>query len=105
MAPPVLSHRSFRWLLAGSFFTYLSQWMQQASLSWVAYEITGSAAVLGAVFAIPAIPMIGFAPFAGVAADRYERKALLRWSQLLSAAVSFIFGTALAYGLVTTWTL
>jgi MFS transporter, DHA1 family, staphyloferrin A biosynthesis exporter len=105
MAPPVLSHRSFRWLLAGSLVTYLSQWMQQASLSWVAYEITGSAAILGAVFAVRAIPMIGFAPFAGVAADRYERKALLRWSQLSSAAVSFLFGTALAFGLVTTWVL
>jgi MFS family permease len=105
MAPSVLSHRSFRWLLVGSMFTYLSQWMQQASLSWVAYEITGSAAILGAVFAVRAIPMIVFAPVAGVAADRYDRRKLLQWSQFGSATTSFLFGGALALDLVSTWML
>jgi MFS family permease len=98
----VLSHPRFRILLSGSFFTYLGQWIQQASLSWVAYEITGSGALLGAMFAVRAIPMIGLAPFAGVAADRYDRRKLLLASQLASAVTSFVFGMALSLDLVTT---
>ena len=101
----VLSYPNFRRLLTGSLFTYLAQWMQQASLAWVAYEITGSAALLGAIFAVRAIPMIGFAPFAGVAADRYDRRNLLIVSQLASAATTFAFGAALALDLVSTWVL
>jgi MFS family permease len=100
-----LSYPNFRRLLTGSFFTYLSQWMQQASLGWVAYEITGSGALLGAIFAVRAIPMICLAPFAGVAADRYNRKRLLMVSQLASAAISFLFGATLALDLITTWML
>ena len=105
MSPSVLSHVHFRRLLAGSLFTYLAQWMQQASLGWVAYEITGSGALLGAIFAVRAIPMIGLAPFAGVAADRYNRRKLLMLSQLASAATSLVFGLALAADIVTTWML
>ena len=71
-------------------------------MGWVVYEITGSGALLGAIFAVRAIPMIGLAPFAGVAADRYDRRRLLMLSQLASAATSLAFGAALAWHLVTT---
>jgi MFS family permease len=101
----VLSYPNFRRLLTGSLLTYMAQWMQGASLGWVAYEITGSAALLGAIFAVRAIPMICLAPFAGVAADRYNRKKLLLVSQLASAVTSFAFGALLAMDLVTTWML
>jgi MFS family permease len=105
MSDSVFSYPNFRRLLTGSLFTYMAQWMQQASLAWVAYEITGSAGLLGAVFAMRAIPMIGLAPFAGVAADRYDRRRLLMLSQLASAATTFAFGAALALDLVSTWVL
>src|SRR4051812_23767475 len=105
MDSSVLSYPNFRRLLTGSLFTYMAQWMQGASLGWVAYEITGSGALLGAIFAVRAIPMIGLAPFAGVAADRYDRRKLLMVSQLASAATSLVFGAALALDLVTTWML
>jgi MFS family permease len=105
MRSSALSYPNFRRLLTGSLFTYMAQWMQQASLAWVAYEITGSGALLGAIFAIRAIPMIAFAPLAGVAADRYDRRKLLMLSQLGSAATSFLFGGLLSLGLVTTWML
>jgi MFS family permease len=101
----LLAIANFRRLLTGSLFTYLAQWMQGASLGWVAYEITGSGALLGAIFAVRAIPMIGLAPFAGVAADRYSRKRLLMLSQLASALTSFVFGAALALDLVSAWML
>ena len=105
MKRSVLSYPDFRRLLTGSLFTYAAQWMQQASLAWVAYEITGSAALLGAIFAVRAVPMIGLAPFAGVAADRYDRRSLLIASQLASAVTTFAFGAALALHLVSTWML
>jgi MFS transporter, DHA1 family, staphyloferrin A biosynthesis exporter len=71
----------------------------------VVYEITGSGALLGAVMGARAIPMVLFAPFSGVAADRYDRRRLLQASQLLAAAVSLAFGMALALDLVSVWML
>jgi MFS family permease len=105
MSNSVLSHRNFRWLWISSLFTYVSQWIQQASLGWVVYEITGSGSMLGLIFGMRAIPMIGLSPFAGLAADRWNRKKLMQNSQLLTALTAFSFGAALALDVVTTWML
>ena len=92
-------------LWTGSLFSYAGQWIQQASIGWVVYEITGSGALLGAVLGVRAIPMLLLAPFAGVAADRYDRRALMQAGQIMAAAVAAAFGAALALEIVSTWML
>ena len=91
-----LAYRDFRWLWSGSLFSYAAWWIQQASMGWVVYDITGSGALLGAVLGVRAIPLLAFSPLAGVAADRYNRRHLLQTSQIFSAAISLAFGAALA---------
>ncbi|HKQ27965.1 MAG TPA: MFS transporter [Burkholderiales bacterium] len=100
-----LAYRDFRWLWTSSLLSWSSQWIQQAALGWVVYEITGSGALLGAVMGARAIPMFLLAPLSGVAAERYNRRRLLQGSQALAAAVSLSFGAALALGIVDTWML
>jgi MFS family permease len=91
-----LSHRNFRWLWSGSLFSYAAWWIQQASMGWVVYEITGSGALLGAVLGMRAIPILALSPLAGVAADRYNRRRLLQSSQVVSGLIAALFGAALA---------
>ena len=57
------------------------QWIQNAALGWVVYEITGSGALLGAVLGVRVIPLILLAPVSGVAADRFNRRRLMQASQ------------------------
>jgi MFS family permease len=90
------AHRDFRWLWGGSLFSYAAWWIQQASMGWVVYEITGSGALLGAVLGMRAIPLLALSPLAGVAADRYNRRALLQSSQALSGLIAVLFAAALA---------
>lgn len=100
--PTALAFSNFRWLLAGSLLSNFCQWLQQATIAWVVYDITGSGALLGAVMSVRAIPLL-LSPLAGVAADRFNRKALLLASQTLSALVSAGFGVMLAFGAVHAW--
>lgn len=100
-----LAYRDFRLLWASSLCSWSSQWIQQAALGWVVYEITGSGALLGAVLGARAIPMFLLTPMSGVAADRWDRRRLMQASQALASAVSLAFGAALAYGAVSTWML
>ncbi|OGA40284.1 MAG: hypothetical protein A3G28_06375 [Betaproteobacteria bacterium RIFCSPLOWO2_12_FULL_68_19] len=100
-----LAYRDFRRLWASSLCSWSSQWIQQAALGWVVYEITGSGAMLGAVLGARALPMFLLTPLSGVAADRYDRRRLLQASQTLASAVSLAFGAALALGVVGTWML
>jgi MFS family permease len=98
-----LKHRDFRRLWAGTFFATAGQWIQQATLGWVVYDITGSASVLGAVLGIRAIPMLVLAPVTGVVADRFDRRYALAASQLLMVVISIALATLLALDRVLVW--
>jgi MFS family permease len=103
--PSAFAYRDFRWLWTSSLLSWSSQWIQQAALGWVVYEVTGSGSLLGAVMGARAIPMFLLAPFSGVAAERFDRRRLMQASQTLAAAVSLAFGAALAGGAVSVWML
>jgi MFS family permease len=98
-----LRYRNFRNLWLGSFSSYAGQWIQQATIAWLAYDMTGSSSLLGAIMGMRAIPMFLCAPIAGVAADRYDRRHLLLASQLVSALTALVFGIVLASGAAQVW--
>lgn len=98
-----LRYRNFRNLWLGSFASYAGQWIQQATIAWLAYDMTGSRILLGAIIGVRAIPMFLLAPLAGVAADRYDRRNLLLASQLMSALTALVFGIVLASGTAQVW--
>lgn len=103
LARSPFSFPSYRWLWLGGIFTFAGQWIQMASMGWVVYELTGSGALVGAVSGVRALPMLILAPLSGVAADRFNRSDLLKWSQWMSAATSILFGVALAMHLINIW--
>ena len=98
-----LRHRDFRWLWAGTIFSTGSQWIQQATLGWVVYDLTGSGALLGAVLGIRAIPMLLLAPISGLVADRLDRRRALAASQVLMFAISVLLALGLALGRIEIW--
>ena len=100
---PTLRFRDFRNLWLGSFASYAGQWIQQATIAWLAYDMTGSSSLLGAIMGMRAIPMFLCAPIAGVAADRYDRRSLLLLSQLISVTTALVFGIVLATGNAQVW--
>ena len=77
--------------------------MQQAAMSWLVYRITGSTLLLGVVAFSNQIPTLLLGPFAGVVADRWERKRLLFWTQSLSMLQSLILATLVLTSAVKTW--
>ena len=98
-----LRYRDFRNLWIGSFASYAGQWIQQATIAWLAYDMTGSKSLLGLIMGVRAVPMFLCAPLAGVAADRYDRRKLLMGSQLISALTALLFGIVLALGHAEVW--
>lgn len=98
-----LRHRDFRRLWAGTFCATAGQWVQQATLGWVVYDLTHSGALLGAVLAMRAIPMLLLAPVSGLVADRYDRRRALAASQLVVVVISFALAAGLALDRVQVW--
>jgi MFS family permease len=63
--------------------------MMQVALGWELYERTHSAFALGLVGLATALPVVVFALPAGHVVDRYDRRSILIWAQILFTAASF----------------
>lgn len=85
-----LKYRDYRLLFLTVVCTSGGQWMEQIALGWLAYEMTGSAFMLGAINGARAIPFLILGPWGGVAADRMDRKLLMLVSQawIMALAIS-----------------
>lgn len=98
-------HRDFRWMFGGTFLSTALQWLQQTTLGWLVYDITGSGTLVGVVLGVRAIPILLLSPFSGVVADRYDRRYALTLTQVFIALPAFLIAAALALGAIATWQL
>lgn len=79
------------------------QWIQQVTLGWLVYEITGSSVLLGALNGLRALPFLVTGPMAGVAADRMDRKKLMLRTQWVLIVTALLMGALVASGLLQIW--
>lgn len=90
-----LRHRNFRLYFVGQVPSLHGTWMQNVAQAWLVYRLTDSSAMLGLVAFCSMIPVLLFALYGGVLADRYDR----RW--LLFGAHSVALVQALVLALLT----
>lgn len=98
-----LAHSGYRQLWAGTFLTFAAGQMTMVARPWLAFELSGSAFVLGAVALAQGLPMFFVAPLGGVAADRLSKRTVLLFSQAsLLVSASLIAGLVL-FDAVEVW--
>ena len=78
-----LRFREFRFLLVGIFFAGLGSQMITVAIGWELYERTGSALALGIVGLVQVIPVFILSLPAGQIIDRFNRKRIVIWSQVV----------------------
>src|ERR1700744_1955843 len=79
---------NFRLLFHGPNTSPIRTWMTRIATSWLVYRLTGSAWLLGIVGFMGQIPTFLLAPFAGVWVDRWNKRSVLVWTQVLAALQS-----------------
>ncbi|MCU0311074.1 MAG: MFS transporter [Acidimicrobiales bacterium] len=98
-----LAVRNFRLLFAGQVVSVTGTWMQMIAQSWLVLTLTGSAAVLGLVTALQFLPTLLLGPYAGVVADRVDKRRLLLVTQTLSGTLAITLGVLVATDVVQIW--
>lgn len=98
-----LRARNFRLYFTGQGVSLIGTWMQRVAMGWLAYRLTESALVLGLVGFAGRIPTLVLAPFAGVAADRWDRRRILYVTQLLSMLQAVVLAALVLGGVVEIW--
>ena len=97
-----LRNRNFRYLWTGTMFMWCAGQFQSLGQGYLAYELTGSAGLLGVISIGYGLPMLALALFGGAIADRMERKRLIQLFQGAEALIAL----ALAISVITetvTW--
>ena len=98
-----LANRSFLFLWLGTIAMMGSIQMQMIARGFLAFELTGSAKVVGYVGAAAGVPMLVLSLFGGAVADRVERKRLIQMGQAVSVGTA-IFITFMLVTDRVTWT-
>jgi len=79
------------------------QWIQQVTLGWLLYDLTGSSVLLGALNGLRALSFLIASPIAGVVADRTERKKILTATQYVLMTTTVAMGFLVALKLAAVW--
>ena len=94
-------HPAFRLYWIAVLAQMASMNTEMISRAWLVYDLTGSTAMLGAIFMASAMPMVFLSVFGGILADRVQKKYILVIGQAASAATAFAIGLTLSLGLMT----
>lgn len=98
-----LALRDFRLLLAGTTLSNAAQWIQMVTLGWLVYDMTGSGTMLGTVNLVRSVASLGLAPFAGVAIDRFDRRALMMSVKAWLFVITLTLGFLLIFSNIDIW--
>ncbi len=98
-----LHSRNYRLFFGGQGISLIGTWMQQIAISWLVYRLTGSPFLLGLIGFSGQLPTFVLAPFAGVFADRFDRRKVLVLTQALSMFQAAMLAVLTFTGFVAIW--
>ena len=98
-----LGIRDFRLLWGSTLLFSLATGMEQVSVGWLIFELTGSELMVGVGAAARMVPFFALGLLSGAIADRWERRWLLRIGNAGAAAVALAMGLLLLGGLENVW--
>lgn len=90
-----LRHRDFALFWSGAFASNAGTWLQNVALAWLVLEITGSPFWVAMVTFTQFFPMMLLGLVGGLAADRFQRRLIMLWSQAV------MMGVAVALAVIT----
>ena len=98
-----LKIRNFRIYLTGQVVSLIGTWLQVTAQGWVVWELSHSEAALGVVNMLATLPLLLFGPWAGVFADRADRRRLLIFTQAGAMLLAFLLALLTGLQVIRLW--
>lgn len=95
--------RNFLPMFVGQIVSLLGSSMVQFALVWYITKETGSATILATATTLAIIPGIILGPFVGALVDRWNRKRVMIWSDLIVALATAVLAVLFAFNLTEIW--
>jgi len=81
----------------------IGTWIQIVAQSWLVFQLTNSAFLLGMVGFLGSMPILLFSLFGGILADRLNKKNILIFTQTAFMLLAFLLAILTQMKLVTVW--
>ncbi len=94
---------NFRLYISGQAVSLVGTWLQITAQGWVVWQLSHSPAALGIVGMLNTLPILLLGPWAGVWADRLNRRRVLIGTQSVAMTLAFILAILTQTGLVQLW--
>jgi MFS family permease len=98
-----LRHRNFKLFFFGQSISVIGTWMTRLATTWLVYQLTHSALLLGIVSFAGQIVSFLLGPFAGVWVERLNRRKLLVWTQAGGAVQSLALAGLTLMHIISLW--
>ena len=95
--------RNYRYFFTGQVVSWTGTWVEWVAQGWLVLELTNSGFGLGLVTALQWLPVLLFGAWAGVLADRFEKRKVLIVTNVSNAALSLLLGVVVISGIVELW--
>jgi MFS family permease len=98
-----LRHRNFRLFWTGQLISLVGTWMQSVAQGWLMHRLTSSAFMLGLLGFLQFLPVLVFSLWAGVVADRVDKRRLILVTQSSALVQAVLLATVVSTGVVRPW--
>lgn len=100
---PALTSQDFGIFWVGQFTSLVGTWMQNTTLPYLAYRISGRSLDLGLIGFAATLPTLLLALPAGVIVERLDKRKLVIWMQVASLLQAFALATLALTGTIQIW--
>ena len=98
-----LQTRNFRIYFVGQIISGSGSWMQQVAQIWLVLKLTDSGIALGVTTALQFLPVLLGGAWAGVLADRMDKRKLLIATSSAATVLATTLGLLTAFDVVELW--
>lgn len=100
-----LENRNYRMWAAGSLVSNIGTWMQRVAQDWLVLTVLTdhSGTAVGITTGLQFLPMLILGPYAGLLADRHNKRRILLWTQSLMGICALVVGLLVVLGSAQLW--
>jgi MFS family permease len=98
-----LGVRNYRMFFAAQIVNWSGTWVEWVAQGWLVLKLTESGFMLGLVRALSWSPILLFGPWAGVIVDRFDKRRILLFTNVISGLSALLLGITTVTGIVTLW--
>lgn len=98
-----LAHRNFRLFIYGQGISLVGTWMQSVALGWLVLELTNSPFDVGLNQALRSLGVLLFTLYAGIVADRVDKRRLIVLTQALQMCEALALAVLVWAKVVQIW--